>query len=278
MKRRQIKKMKNVYNQAHAQFQSSHFNEAIKLLTRSAQGGYHPSMLTLGRLYYWGKGVPTDVDKAIFWLQRAADKGSHSAHYSLGKIYYAMIAPYNVLSGMHPCDEDFYMSQRKQLSTQQLRTLAFDHFCMAHAPLWMGIMNYEAGNEERAKDNFMFAFKTKTDPLSALYLWRMTKDSMWYERGEDLLGDSAKNWNNWAYTLCEWGEYARALPYIEKALKMENENKIHSAHWDTYAECLYGLGKKQEAEQMFQKCLESYRNEGESLMSRVTLIKMKQKF
>ena len=76
---------------------------------------YLPSMLTLGRFYYWGKGVPTDVDKAIFWLQRAADTGSRAAHYILGKIYFTMIAPDKVLSGVHLCDEDFYKSQRKQL-------------------------------------------------------------------------------------------------------------------------------------------------------------------
>ncbi len=278
MKRRQTKKMKNVYNQAHVQFQSSNFNAAIKLLTRLAQGGYRPAMITLGRLYYYGMGVSLNVDKAIFWLQRAADKGSRSAHHSLGKIYFTMISPDKVLSGVHLCDEDFYKSQRKQLSPQQLRIFAYDHFCMAHDPLWMGIMNYEAGNEERAKDNFMFAFEKEADPISALYLWRMTNYSMWYDLGENLLGDSAKNWNNWAYTLCEWGEYAKALPYIEKALNMENENEIHPAHWDTYAECLYGLGRKREAEQMFQKCLESYCDRNESLMSRITLIKMKQKF
>lgn len=278
MKRRQIKKMKNVYNQAHAQFKSSHFNEAIKLLTRSAQGGYLPSMLTLGRFYYWGKGVPTDVDKAIFWLQRAADTGSRAAHYILGKIYFTMIAPDKVLSGVHLCDEDFYKSQRKQFPPQQLRILAYDHFCMAHDPIWMGIMNYEAGNEERAKDNFSFAFEKKADPLSALYLWRITSDSTWYEIGRHLLGESATKWNDWAYTLCEWGEYAKALPYIEKALSMEKENEISPEFLDTYAECLYGLDRKQEAKQFFQECLESYNNRNNSLMSRVTLIKMKQKF
>ena len=278
MNKRQSKKMKNVYNQSSVQYHSSNFKEATRLLIRSAQGGYRPAMLTLGRAYYFGNGVPSNVDKAVFWLQRAADKGSRSAHFRLGLIYYAMLAPNKVLPSVDKSNENFLKPQRKQLSAQQLRTLAYDHFCIAHKPLWMGIMNYEAGKEERAYDNFMFAYEKNADPLSALYLWRMTKDSKWYERGESLLGDNAKNWNDWAYTLCEWGEYAKALPYIEKALNMENENEIHPAHWDTYAECLCGLGRMQEAEQMFRKSLEAYRKRNYSLMSYVTLTKIQQIF
>ena len=287
MKTTLSKKTKQVYNQAIARLKSSNFSEAVRLLTLAAHDGYPQAMFTLGNMYYWGTGIACDVDKAIFWLQRAADKGFRSAHLSLGYIYYAMVAPHKVLSGVRTCQDDYLKPQRKQLSAQQIQMLAFDNFCMAHDSLWMGIMNYEddgwpssnkAMRKEHAYNNFKLAFKKKSDPLSALYLWKLTKDSMWYKRGEKLLADNAHNWNNWAYTLCEWGEYAKALPYIEKALNMMKENEVQPSFLDTYAECLYGLGRKQEAERMYQKCMEAYGNNDESRMIRITWMKMKQKF
>ena len=44
-----------------------------------------------------------------------------------------------------------------------------------------------------------------------------------------------------------WGEYKKALLYIEACLAMEDNVMKNPNYLDTYAECLYGLGRMDEA-------------------------------
>lgn len=59
---------------------------------------------------------------------------------------------------------------------------------------------------------------------------------------------------------------------------MEQDNERPPAYYDTYAECLYGLGRKDEAQQMYGKCLEAYRKRDERRGIRETWEKMKKLF
>ena len=40
-----------------------------------------------GDMYYYGKGVPTDYEKAIEWYEKAAEQGHEEAQYALGLMY-----------------------------------------------------------------------------------------------------------------------------------------------------------------------------------------------
>lgn len=42
----------------------------------------------LGRMYFWGRGVPQDYAQAAFWCQKAADQGLAKAEYAVGNMYY----------------------------------------------------------------------------------------------------------------------------------------------------------------------------------------------
>lgn len=52
-----------------------------------AENGDAKSQTNLGILYYNGKGVLKDYDKAFEWLKKAAEQGEAEAQFILGEIY-----------------------------------------------------------------------------------------------------------------------------------------------------------------------------------------------
>lgn len=61
----------------------------LHLFTLSAQRGHRPSMLRLGIMYYWGRGIEPNASKALHWLRLAADKGSRAACLNYANVCYA---------------------------------------------------------------------------------------------------------------------------------------------------------------------------------------------
>lgn len=61
----------------------------LDLLTSMAQSGDVPSMVQLGKGYFYGNGVPTDIEKSRYWLERAAGQGSLEGQMMLGTAYFS---------------------------------------------------------------------------------------------------------------------------------------------------------------------------------------------
>ena len=99
---------------------------------------------------------------------------------------------------------------------------------------------------------------------SGLYLWkiyselgvRFEAECYYYDAEQNLR--EPQDYNNWAYGLWEMGKYEQALPYIEKCMQMDGAQDDPN-YLDTYAKILYSLGRKQEARELFDKCVALYR-------------------
>lgn len=62
--------------------------EAFDNILKSAEMGYPPAMVLLGKLYYNGDGVNKDNYKAAFWYEKAANLEDEFGQYILGLLYY----------------------------------------------------------------------------------------------------------------------------------------------------------------------------------------------
>jgi uncharacterized protein len=57
----------------------------------AAQTGHPRAQHNVGCYYYYGKGVPKDLVKAVQWWSKAAEQGDPEAQYSLGFFCYEQI-------------------------------------------------------------------------------------------------------------------------------------------------------------------------------------------
>ena len=83
-----------------------------------------------------------------------------------------------------------------------------------------------------------------------------------YRVGEQHL-ETPSEYNDWAYGLCKFGEYDKALPDIKKCMDIADEGNLSPSFLNTYAEILYGLGRLDEAKEAFNRCLEMYTKKDE---------------
>ena len=60
----------------------------IARIQKLAEQGDVEAQTNLGRMYFYGRGVPQDHDKAIYWTQKAAEQGYIEAQFNLGLIYW----------------------------------------------------------------------------------------------------------------------------------------------------------------------------------------------
>lgn len=279
MKKKTLKKFQRVYNQACDLIDAMKYNEALHLFTLSAQRGHRPSMLRLGIMYYWGRGIEPNASKALHWLRLAADKGSSAACLNYAHVCYAYAT---------------FIKEKESLMNEQ----AWKYYSKAARKdgryyFYLGLMCYEGKfcidkeREHHIKASMLFFAEalSRGDAESALYLWYISTTrgktiEEYYDEGERLLElhGKAKDYNNWAYTLCTWGEYKKALLYIEACLAMEDNVMKNPNYLDTYGECLYGLGRMDEAKKVFIECLNMYRQRDERRRIYETEENIRQKF
>lgn len=62
--------------------------EAFDYYLKSAEMGYPPSMVLLGKAYYKGEGVNADQKKAAIWIEKAANLGDELGQHLTGLLYY----------------------------------------------------------------------------------------------------------------------------------------------------------------------------------------------
>lgn len=268
------------YESAIDKLEQHHTEEAIEDLTTLAKRGYRKAMLTLGRIYYMGKGVDTDTYNAIYWLRKAAELGSYVACRNLGNIYYNMANneennrfawQYYSVAAWLKKENEFYLGK-----------MLLEHRIFNVETIWSEIKD---DNEriDLSRYHFADALEEK-DPISGLYLWKAQmvfglpqEAESYYKEGEELL-QTPIDYNNWAYALCEWGEYDMAFPYIEKCLSLAGNKNLRPSFLDTYAEILYGLGRLEESKEVFNQCLAKYTEKDERRGIYETKEKIRKKF
>jgi TPR repeat protein len=57
-------------------FQYHHYKEAFNTLLPLAKQGNAEAQYTVGYLYYYGKGVVEDQEKAQYWINKSAQQGN----------------------------------------------------------------------------------------------------------------------------------------------------------------------------------------------------------
>lgn len=268
------------YQQAIDELEHHHVDAAITMLTELAHSGYRKAMIALARVYYLGKGVDFDTNKAIHWLCQAAEKGSYVACRNLGNIYY----------DMGDTDENNRQAWKYYSAAASMRGKA--NFYIGKMLIENRIRNIDTiwsvgfDDDERIEVGVSYYQDALTAkyPLAGLYLWKMYRmyglsdeAERLYKQGEQLL-DTPSDFNNWAYTLSEWGEHAKALPYIRKCLDMVSDEALCTYMLDTYAEVLYGLGRLEESEEAFNVCLLLANSMDERRSVYETQEKIRQKF
>ena len=246
------------YQQAIEELEQRHTDAAITMLTELAHNGYRKAMVTLARIYYNGKGVNVDNGMAIQWLSKAAEMGSYIACWFLGNIYYDMgdteennrqAWKYYSLAASMRGKANFYVGrmiiENRVRNIDTIWSVGFDD----DERIEVGVSYYQDA-------------LTAKYPLAGLYMWKVylkygltDEAERFYKQGEQLL-QTPSDFNNWAYTLSEWGEHAKAPPYIRKCLDMVSDEALCTYMLDTYAEVLYGLGRLDESEDMFNICLQ----------------------
>ena len=279
MNKRTEKKLYHVHYQAKEMMYCLELDEARYLFTFSAQRGYRPSIVKLGMIYYMGRGVEPDIVKAMHWFRLAADKGSRAA----------------CLNYAHACYAYALINQEK---APLFNERAWEYYSRAAKKdgryyFFLGLMCFEGRfgtdneTQHHIKASMLFFAEALShgNPEAALYLWRISimrgePNEEYYEEGMRLLEENgtARDFNNWAFTLCQWGCFAKALPYIEKCLRMNPDDVKDPNYLDTYGECLYGLGHKSKAMKVFAECLYMYCRRDERRMIRETQDKITRLF
>lgn len=69
------------------QYDGGQYEVAAKQLAPLAEGGNAVAQERLAVMYFYGRGVPEDEDKALQWARRSADQGNLDAMYFIGNMY-----------------------------------------------------------------------------------------------------------------------------------------------------------------------------------------------
>jgi len=70
-----------------AQYDKGQYAEAAKQLTVLADGGDAAAQEKLSVMYFYGRGVPEDEDRAMQWARRSVDQGNVGAMYFIGTMF-----------------------------------------------------------------------------------------------------------------------------------------------------------------------------------------------
>jgi TPR repeat protein len=69
------------------EYDGGRYEAAAKQLVPLADGGNAVAQERLAVMYFYGRGVPEDEDKALQWARRSADQGNLDAMYFIGNMY-----------------------------------------------------------------------------------------------------------------------------------------------------------------------------------------------
>jgi TPR repeat protein len=64
------------------------YSEAQHWFQLAAEQDYPNAQVNLGAMYYYGQGMPQDFNKAEFWFRKAADQAYSVGHSHLGQLYF----------------------------------------------------------------------------------------------------------------------------------------------------------------------------------------------
>lgn len=70
-----------------AQYDKGQYAEAAKHLMPLAESGNATAQERLSVMYFYGRGVPEDEDRAMQWARRSADQGNVEAMYFIGTMF-----------------------------------------------------------------------------------------------------------------------------------------------------------------------------------------------
>lgn len=68
-------------------YDGGQFEAAAQQLAPLAEGGNPVAQERLAIMYFYGRGVPEDEEKALQWARRSADQGNLDAMYFIGNMY-----------------------------------------------------------------------------------------------------------------------------------------------------------------------------------------------
>jgi uncharacterized protein len=69
------------------EYDGGRYEAAAKQFAPLADGGNAVAQERLAIMYFYGRGVPEDEDKALQWARRSADQGNLDAMYFIGNMY-----------------------------------------------------------------------------------------------------------------------------------------------------------------------------------------------
>ena len=75
------------FDQGYAAYKKGDYKAAFAKFKPLAEQGNASAQTILGLIYYDGKGVPQDYQKAVYWYQKAAKQGITVAQANLGTMY-----------------------------------------------------------------------------------------------------------------------------------------------------------------------------------------------
>jgi hypothetical protein len=76
------------FEAGHAAYKKGDFRTAVEVWRPLAEAGNPAAQLSLGVLYYHGRGVPRDFAEAVKWYRRAAAQDNVAAQVVLGFMYF----------------------------------------------------------------------------------------------------------------------------------------------------------------------------------------------
>jgi hypothetical protein len=86
-------------------FNAADYTTAFSIWWPLARDGDPKSQASLGFMYYSGKGVRRDDQRALFWFRHAADSGQPTAQFFLGMQYfYGLGVPRDLAQAYSWCD------------------------------------------------------------------------------------------------------------------------------------------------------------------------------
>jgi tetratricopeptide (TPR) repeat protein len=279
MNKRTLKKLYQAHYHAKEMMHCLELDEARHLFILTAQKGYRPSMVKLGMIYYMGRGVEPDIVKALHWFRLAADKGSRAAclNYAHGCCTYALINQ----------EKASLFNERAWEYYSRVAKKDGRYYFFLGLMCFEGRFGIDNETQHHLKASMLFFAEALShgNPEAALYLWRISEmrgepNEEYYHDGERILEQqgTVRDFNNWSYSLCQWGEYKKALPFIEECLRMEPDDVKDPNYLDTYGECLYGLGRKKESKKVFEESLYIYQRRDERKSIRDTQDKITRLF